>query len=134
MNDLMGMKKNEDIVNARLASIDEVEAYGNWTGPGPKITSTICPYLDNILAEWNAKLASKFVCHYARHHKIDKLGEKTKLGIENTFLRRLETLRKEQNCLFDKMKEERQSMKNRVVQKQQPSSWRQNVCDQLMKQ
>ena len=129
MNDLMGMKKNEDIVNARLASMDEVEAYGNRTGPGPEITSTICPYLDNILAKWNAELASKFVRHYARHHKINKLSKKTKLGIENTFLRRLETLRKEHNCLVDKMKEERQSMKNRAVQKQRPSSRRQNVCD-----
>jgi len=129
MNDLMGMKKNEDIVDARLASMDEVEAYQSRTGPGPKITSTIRPYLDNVLAEWNTKLASKFVRHYATHHNIDQLSEKTKQGIENAFLRRLETLRKEYNRLVDKTKEERQSMKNRAMQKQRPSTRRQSVCD-----
>jgi len=123
------MKKNEDIVDARLASTDEVEAYQNRTGPGPEITSTIRPYLDNILAEWNTKLASKFVRHYATHNNINQLSERTKQGIENAFLRRLESLRKEYNRLVDKTKGERESMKNRATQKQRPSTRRQNVCD-----
>jgi hypothetical protein len=129
MNGLMGMKKNDDIVDARLASIDEVEAYQDRTGPGPVITSTIRPYLDNVLAEWNTKLASKFVRYYAKHHNINQLSKKSELGIENAFLRRLETLRKEYNRLVDKTEEERQSMKNRAMQKQRPSSRRQTVCD-----
>lgn len=129
MNHLMGMKKNEDIVDAKLASLDEVEAYQSRTGPGPEITSTIRPYLDNVLAEWNTKLASKFVRHYATYHNIDQLSEKKKWGIENAFLRRLENLRKEHNRLVDKTKEERQSMKDRATQKQRPSTRRQNVCD-----
>ena len=125
----MGMQKNEDIVNATLASMDEVEVYENRTGPGPEITLTIHPYLNNVLAEWNTTLASKFVRHYARHHNVNWLSEETEQGIENTFLRRLETLRKEYNRLVGKTKEERRSMKNRAMQKQWPSSWRQTVSD-----
>ena len=122
MNELLGMSKNDDIINIDLATREEVESYENGDTDEPPL-QPMRPYLDgDVLVEWNNRLCELFVAHLAEK-KGWELTDPIRDVLETAFENRLSTLRKVLRRLANKTQEEIDNMK-RISGKQQRGSSR----------
>ena len=126
MNKLIGMTKNDDIINVDLATADEVEDYANGTGDGPTL-EPMRPYLEGrILVEWNTTLCELFTEHLAETEGWE-LTDDVRDILETTFENRLSTLQKVFRRLSDKTTAEIDDMKRINGKRQRASSRRDKV-------
>ena len=125
MNKLIGMTKNDDVINVDLATADEVEDYANGTGDDPTL-EPMRPYLGQILVEWNTTLCELFTEHLAETEGWE-LTKYVRDVLETAFENRLATLQKVLRRLSGKTTAEIDNMKRIDGKRQRASSRRDKV-------
>jgi hypothetical protein len=126
MNELLGISKNDDIINIDLATSEEVDNYENGYEDEPPL-QPMCPYLKgNLLVEWNNRLCELFVEHLADKKGWELTDPATEV-LETAFENRLSTLRKLLRRLENKTQEEIDNMKHVSGKQQRASSRRDRV-------
>jgi len=95
MNELMGMKRDNDIVDKDLATEEEVMAFenGDEGSTAPEL-QPLRPYLEgNLRCSWNATLCEMFLQQWEESQEERLTVEKSR-AIEDRFEKRLENLKK----------------------------------------
>lgn len=85
MNDVMGMKKDEDIASVELASAQEVEEYDIKKDNA----HPMCPYLPKLSSTWNKQLWQLLAAKIAKRYDFD---DPTWREMEKAFYERLKHL------------------------------------------
>jgi hypothetical protein len=133
MNELLGISKNDEIVNIDLATHEEVDSYENGDQDEPPL-QPMRPYLEGkLLVEWNNTLCRLFVEHLA-DKKGWELTKSVRDVLETAFENRLSTLRKLLRRLENKTQEEIDNMKRVSGKQQRASSRRDKVSCKLTNQ
>jgi hypothetical protein len=130
MNKLLGISKNDDIVNIDLATFNEVLEYENGGGNEPSL-KPMRPYLEGkLLVEWNNRLCELFIKHLAKERW--DLTREVRDVLETAFENRLSTLQKNLRRLADKTEVQIKEMKRVSGKQQRASSRRDKVSCILM--
>jgi hypothetical protein len=94
MNYLLGIKKDDDFCKIRQPTKEEVDLFGDESGPGPSLKK-MRPYFEELKCAWNNDLAEQFVVYFTTrlypevHFTMDD-----KLDIETMFMERLSRLKR----------------------------------------
>ena len=125
MNKLMGgMKHNKDIINADLATEEEVEAFAEGQGDEPDL-DPMRPYFGKVMLNaWNNALAEKFLEYLVETYELGDLTKKEATGIRSRFEARLLILRREWRSLTKKKPENIPAKKKKT----RTASRRDKVC------
>lgn len=91
MNDVMGMKKDEDIASVELASAQEVEEYDikKDNAPVQPTLDPMCLYLPKLSSTWNKQLWQLLAAKIAKRYDFD---DPTWREMEKAFYERLKHL------------------------------------------
>jgi hypothetical protein len=75
MNVLLDIEKDKDIIRKISPSNEEVEAFAEETGPGPKLNPMRLCFDVPAKHAWNTDLAEQFVKEFMKYHGIDSNEE-----------------------------------------------------------
>jgi hypothetical protein len=94
MNELIGIKKNEDIRDIDGPRDEDVDLYEKDDGPGPTL-DPMRPYFTTIKCEWNNCLAEQFVRHVIEVYEHLEFDEEDMMELEEVFWDRMQYLKRE---------------------------------------
>ena len=75
MNALLDNQKDKDIVLKTPPSNEEVEAFAEERGRGPKLAPMRFSFNVTAKHPWNAELAEQFVSEFMKHRRINNAEE-----------------------------------------------------------
>jgi len=129
MNELMGgMKHNKDIINADLATEEEVEAFIEGTGDGPDLDPMRPHFGKNMLNAWNNALAERFLDYLVEKYDFEPLTKQEAKTIRSRFEDRLHSLKREWQELTKKKPADFLEKKKAKAKKMRAASRRDRVC------
>lgn len=113
MNDMLGIKKDADVVNSNMVDYDAIAAFEDETGPGP--TPPYAPDWSNIEGPWNFALFELFMDKYSASYLIR--DEEEQEEVEKMFMDRLRRLKKQVKKTIPKNGETYPEMNARLLSK-----------------
>ena len=131
MNKLLGITKNDDIININLGTADEVEDYANGTSDDPPLEPMHLYLEGQLLVEWNIKLCELFIEHLAEAEDWE-VTDYCRDVLETAFKNRLSTLQKNFRRLENKTDAQIDEEKRTSGKRQRASSRRDKVGFLLM--